>query len=105
MSILYLAAMAGVALAVLAMLYEAVISVSRKPQWMQMSAASRAPVEVPIAAAHHQPGAAAATALSPEPDDRRGPRPAATPRVGNGNEQVPTRAGKRAATQEPAEAN
>ena len=35
MSILYLIALAGVALALMAMLYEAVSSVGRKPHWMQ----------------------------------------------------------------------
>lgn len=40
MSILYLIALAGVALALLALSYEAVVSVSRKPHWMRPAAAS-----------------------------------------------------------------
>jgi hypothetical protein len=39
MSILYLIALAGVALALMAMLYEAVASVGRKPHWMRPATA------------------------------------------------------------------
>ena len=42
MSILYLIALAGVALALMAMLYEAVASVGRKPHWMRPAAAGLA---------------------------------------------------------------